>query len=299
MRRKSPLYESKVEYGGWTINHVQGCAHGCRYPCYAMMLAKRTGRVKSYEEWCRPRAVENALELLDAELLRFATRIDSVHLCFTTDPFMYDAEVGGPVAEVVDLTTRIIERLNERGIGVTTLTKGVYPEDFGERTRSLSPRNQYGLSLVSVSEAFRLQWEPGSAPLAARIAAARRLAEAGQRTWASIEPYPTPNIDPSSENVEPLLEAVSFVNSIVFGRWNYSKLVSSSPDLKGHYARAAQSVASWCDIHGKTLHIKKGTPLSDRYVADVLGADPDEADDRVSERRKVRADASCAERRAS
>lgn len=183
MRRKSLLYESKVEYGGWTINHVQGCAHGCRYPCYAMMLAKRTGRVKSYEE------------------------------CFTTDPFMYDAELGGPVAEIVDLTTRIIERLNERGIRVTTLTKGVYPEDFVERTRSLSPRNQYGLSLVSLSEVFRSQWEPGSAPLAARIASARRLAQAGQRTWASIEPYPTPNIDPSSGNVEPLLEAVSFVDS--------------------------------------------------------------------------------------
>lgn len=283
MRRKSLLYESKVEYGGWTINHVQGCGHGCRYPCYAMMLAKRTGRVKSYEEWCRPRVVENALELLDAELPRLAARIDSVHLCFTTDPFMYDAAVGGPVAEVVDLTTRIIERLNERGIRVTTLTKGVYPENFVERTRSLSPRNQYGLSVVSLSEAFRLQWEPGSAPLAARIASARRLAEAGQRTWASIEPYPTPNIDPSSENVEPLLEAVSFVDTIVFGRWNYSKLVSSFPESKGHYERISRRVASWCDSHGKTLHIKKGTPLSDQYVADVLGAGPDEADDRAAQ----------------
>ncbi len=299
MRRKSLFYESKVEYGGWTINHVQGCAHGCRYPCYAMMLAKRTGRVKSYEEWCRPHVVENALELLDAELPRLAARIDSVHLCFTTDPFMYDAAVGGPVAEVVDLTTRIIERLNERGICVTTLTKGVYPEDFVERTRSLSPRNQYGLSVVSLSEAFRLQWEPGSAPLAARIASARRLAQAGQRTWASVEPYPTPNIDSSSDNVEPLLEAISFVDSIVFGRWNYSRLVSSFPDWKWHYERTARRVASWCDSHGTTLHIKKGTPLSDQYVADVLGAGPDEADDRIAKRRKVGADASCAERRAS
>ncbi len=299
MRRKSLLYESKVEYGGWTINHVQGCAHGCRYPCYAMMLAKRTGRVKSYEEWCRPRVVENALELLDAELLRFATRIDSVHLCFTTDPFMYDAEMGGPVAEIVYLTTRIIECLNERGIRVTMLTKGVYPDDFVERTRSLSPHNQYGLSLVSLSEDFRSQWEPGSAPLAARIASARRLAQAGQRTWASIEPYPTPNIDQSSENVGPLLKAISFVDSIVFGRWNYSRLVSSFPESKGHYERIARSVASWCDSHGKALHIKKGTPLSDRHVTDVLGAGVDEADDRVSKRRKVRADTMCAERRAS
>lgn len=57
------LYESKVEYEGLTINHVQACGHGCTYPCYAMMLMKRTGRVESYADWCRPPVVDNALEL--------------------------------------------------------------------------------------------------------------------------------------------------------------------------------------------------------------------------------------------
>ena len=35
------------------------------YPCYAMQMAKRFGKVKTYEEWCEPKLVENALELLD------------------------------------------------------------------------------------------------------------------------------------------------------------------------------------------------------------------------------------------
>jgi len=44
--RKSLLYKTAVEYGDYTINHVEGCSHGCRYPCYAMMMAKRFGKVQ-------------------------------------------------------------------------------------------------------------------------------------------------------------------------------------------------------------------------------------------------------------
>ena len=41
IQRRSLLYRTGVEYGDYTINHVLGCAHGCRYPCYAMQLSKR------------------------------------------------------------------------------------------------------------------------------------------------------------------------------------------------------------------------------------------------------------------
>ena len=40
IRRKTLLYETKVEYGNWTVNHIVGCKHGCKFPCYAMMMAK-------------------------------------------------------------------------------------------------------------------------------------------------------------------------------------------------------------------------------------------------------------------
>ena len=38
--RKTLLYKTGVEYGDYTINHIQGCSHGCLYPCYAFMMAK-------------------------------------------------------------------------------------------------------------------------------------------------------------------------------------------------------------------------------------------------------------------
>lgn len=41
--RKSMLYVTGVEYGDYTMNHVLGCAHGCKYPCYAFLLKRRFG----------------------------------------------------------------------------------------------------------------------------------------------------------------------------------------------------------------------------------------------------------------
>lgn len=264
------LYRSKVEYGGWTINHVQGCSHGCRYPCYAMMLARRVGRVASYEEWIVPRVVDNALELLEDELKRLAGQIESVHLSFTTDPFMYDSVEGAPNASVCDLTLGIIERLNAASIPVTTLTKGVYPDAF------LGPGslNSYGISLVSLSDLFRQEWEPFAAPVNARITALEALAALGNRTWVSIEPYPTPNIDETAVEVEALLERVAFADAVVFGKWNYNARATAYDREHAFYADIAARVRTWCDEHDKALHIKKGTPLANNGFAETPGCVP-------------------------
>lgn len=270
LTRKSLLYRSKVEYGGWTINHVQGCAHGCRYPCYAMMLAKRIGRVAGYGEWVVPRVVDNALALLDEELRRLGDTVDTVHLSFTTDPFMFDGAAGRPNDIVCSLSLAIIERLNACGIPVTTLTKGIYPPRLAENG-GLHPLNGYGISLVSLSEDFRGRWEPGAAATPARIASLEALARAGHRTWVSIEPYPTANIDPSAQDVEELLDAVAFVDTVVFGRWNYNALATAYDRERGFYADIAARVHAWCERHEKALHIKKGTPMAEVATADVLG----------------------------
>jgi len=68
IKRKSMLYQTGVEYGDYTMNHVQGCAHGCKYPCYAFLMKKRFGQIKDYESWLEPVLVSNTLELLDKEI---------------------------------------------------------------------------------------------------------------------------------------------------------------------------------------------------------------------------------------
>lgn len=75
--RKSMLYKTGVEYGDYTMNHVLGCSHGCKYPCYAFMMAKRFGKVNSYEDWLEPRLVSNTLEILDMEIPKLRNKIKS------------------------------------------------------------------------------------------------------------------------------------------------------------------------------------------------------------------------------
>ena len=245
--RKTMLYETGVEYGDYTMNHVQGCAHGCNFPCYAFLMKKRFGQVKTYEDWLEPKLVSNTLELLEREIPRLKKKIQSVQLCFTTDPFMY----GYPEVEQMSIAT--IKKLNSAGIKCTTLTKGITPASVAE----LSKENEYGITLISLDEKYREKMEPGAAPYKDRLAALRALHDVGCKTWISMEPYPTPNL--IEQNLGELLEAVSFADKIIFGRTNYSKEVSSYKGHKDFYNKLAAEVIDFCEKRGIQYHIKEKT----------------------------------------
>lgn len=245
--RKSLLYKTGVEYGDYTINHIQGCAHGCKYPCYAMSMAKRFGKVKTYEEWCGPKLVENSLEILDAEIPKLKDKIKSVHLCFTSDPFMYGYD------EVAEMSIAIIKKLNNVGIKCTVLTKGILPASLAE----LSPENEYGITLVSLEERFRQEMEPNTAPFLERVQALKVLHDKGCKTWVSMEPYPTPNF--IDQDLLRILETVEFCDKIIFGRLNYNKKVSEYKGYKKFFNDCAQAVISYCEARNKAYHIKDGT----------------------------------------
>lgn len=247
--RKTLLYKTGVEYGDFTINHVQGCSHGCTYPCYALQMAKRFGKVKSYDEWRDPKLVINALDLLEQELPALKHRIGSVHLCFTTDPFMNNQP------EVADLSLKIIEKLNRNDIKVTTLTKGTYPEEISRN--GFSPFNEYGISLVCLDEAYRKEYEPFSATYEQRLESLKRLKQDGCKTWVSIEPYPTPNI--IHQSLSKLLNSLKFVDRIIFGRLNYSAKVSEYKYARGFYNKCSREVLEFCLGKGTDCHIKTGT----------------------------------------
>ena len=250
--RKSMLYQTGVEYGDYTMNHVQGCAHGCKYPCYAFMMKKRFGQIKDYDSWLEPYLVSNTLELLDKEIPRLKDRIQSVQLCFSTDPFMQ----GYP--EVSAMSLDAIRKLNENGIKCTVLTKGILPIELAD----MSPENEYGITLISLTEAFRKRMEPHAAKYKDRLAALQALHDRGCKTWVSMEPYPTPNL--VRQKLDTILDAVAFTDKIIFGRTNYSKEVSSFPDHKDYYNQCAKRVIEFCKEHGIAYHIKDGT-LTELY----------------------------------
>lgn len=250
IERKSLLYKSGVEYADYCLNHVEGCSHGCKYPCYAMNMKKRCGVISGYDEWIKPKIVSNALELLDKEIPKLKDKIKVVHLCFTTDPFMYKQP------EVRDLTLRIIERLNQDNIRCTVLTKGIYPAELADQEK-YGYNNEYSITLVSANEGFRKRFEPGSAPYATRINALRRLHDRGLTTWVSMEPYPTPNL--IKQDLNKVLNKISFVDKIIFGKLNYNVKVSEFADNKEFYEECADTVIDFCKQRGIDYHIKHGT----------------------------------------
>ncbi len=247
IHRQSMLYKTGVEYGDYTLNHVQGCAHGCKYPCYAMQMAKRFGKVKNYEEWCVPKLADNALEILDKEIPKMKDKIESVHLCFTTDPFMYGYD------EVSDISVKIIKKLNANDIKCSVLTKGVLPIELAQ----FSKDNEYGITLVSLDEAFRSRFEPHTATFDKRIHALQALHNADCYTWVSIEPYPTPNI--MEQNLDKILETVGFVDKIIFGRMHYNRFITKYKDYKMFFNECAYKVIKFCNDNNIACHIKKGT----------------------------------------
>jgi DNA repair photolyase len=250
--RKTLLYKSGVEYASCALNHVEGCAHGCLYPCYAMMLKKRCGKIKNYQEWIQPKIVANSLELLDSELAKLKHKIGHVFLCFATDPFMYQ------VKAVRDLSLKIIERLNKDGIRVISISKGIYPAELIKKDK-YGTNSEYGSTIVSLSENFRKKYEPFAAPIKERMGALKKLHDAGLKTWVSIEPYPTPNI--IKQNIKEILEAVSFVDKIVFGKWNYNGIISYFSNYRAFYNETAQEVIDFCEHQGIDFHIKEGTMI--------------------------------------
>ena len=236
--RKSVLYKSNIPSLDYAMNPVLGCAHGCRYPCYAWLMAARFGKVKSFEQWLQPAIVENAIPLLENELKKWRWKIHRVQLCLTTDPFM----AGYP--EVQELSYEAIRMINAAGIPCDVLTKGVLPAKLAD----LDKRNRYQISLVSIDEEFRKKWEPGAPPFDERIAALRELHEKGAQTGVHMEPYPTPNI--FTQELTEVLQAISFVDSIDLMSWNYSRLTAQFPDAGGFYQAMQDQLRDFCAPRG-------------------------------------------------
>jgi DNA repair photolyase len=259
--RKSLLYRTDIGgTGAYAATHVVGCSHGCRFPCYAFLMMQRFGKVADYEEWCRPRLVANALQLAQKELPRLRSKARSVHLSFATDAFMEQHP------EVTALTLQLMRLINSYDIPVHTLTKGVIPDE----ALHLSHHNQFGITLVSVDEDFRTQYEPGTAPYPARIAGLRRAHDLGFHCFVNMEPYPTPNI--WQQDVLRVLEAVDFADEIRLGQLNYNDTVKQYPGWRAFYRQTGVTARDWCAAHGIQYEgIASADALRPRYAVSDPG----------------------------
>ena len=79
----------------------------------------------------------------------------------------------------------------------------------------------------------------------------------------SIEPYPTPNL--IQQDLQEILQAVSFTDKIIFGRTNYNKEITAYKKHLDFYNQEAYKVIQFCLDKGIAYHIKNKTMTKSVY----------------------------------
>lgn len=168
------------EYADLALNLYAGCRHGCRY-CYVPAVLRKTREEFHAGARARPRI----LEQLRKEAPAYSGDPREVLLSFTSD--CYQAEEN-----VLRLTRQALEVLADNGVRSAVLTKApglAIERDLDVLVRA---RTRFGVTVVSLEERFRADWEPGAPSVEVRLSALRMAAAAGLRTWVSVEPVISP-----------------------------------------------------------------------------------------------------------
>lgn len=232
-----PIYKPKgkaKEYGEWAINIYTGCNHGCVY-CYAPKVLRKSREEFSAE--VRPRKdIAERVWLQLAKDKDFLNGGQTIHLCFTCDPY--------PAPPVDTTPTReIIKAIKESGNNVQILTKGGYR---GLRDIDLLNENDsYGITVSGNNEQVT-QNEPGAASLFERLASLEALDAQNPKvkTWASFEPVYSPQ-----EVYEAIRNAV-FIDLFKIGKLNYAP-----SDINwGEFGRECERL---CQKYGRNYYIKE------------------------------------------
>jgi DNA repair photolyase len=193
-----------LEYGELALNLYNGCSHKCRY-CYAPSALQKTREV-----FHNPKIRTIDYRLLNKELP--AHKGKSVFMCFTCDPYQH-------LETELNITRNMIQRLHDAGIKSVILTKAGSRSSKDFDLLSASPElSQYGATLTFLNDKDSLEWEPGAALPADRIATLKKAHDLGISTWASLEPV----IDPV-QSLEIIRQTHEFIDLFKVGRWNHDK----------------------------------------------------------------------------
>lgn len=202
---KTIMGRSGISSVDYAINPYLGCGHGCVY-CYARFM-RRMGHTG--EEWGSFVDVKvNALERLRQESSR--KRRGVVLLSSVTDPYQ-------PLERRYELTRGCLEILLEYQFPLSVLTKSdLVLRDLGLLLEF--DTCEVGFTITALDEDVRRAFEPGASPVEARLAALRKLSDAGISTYAFLGPV-LPYL--SEEGLDTLIgELAGSVSHILVDRLN-------------------------------------------------------------------------------
>lgn len=226
---KSIIIKSNLPEGDFVINPYVGCQHACIY-CYARFMKRFTCHT---EPWGRFVDVKiNAPELIPMSTNRFKNKLITIgSVC---DPYQ-------PAERKYKLTRRILERLIPLQPNLDLMTKS----DLVVRDTDLFKQFEnciVGVSLSILDEKLKKELEPFSSSAKSRIAALKKLYNAGVKTALFISPI-LPYLTDWKRIIE---KAKGFVNEFWFENLNlypsvkdkiYGFLKKHKPELIEKYRK--------------------------------------------------------------
>jgi DNA repair photolyase len=169
---KSMLTKTRVPAGDYVINPYTGCPHKCLY-CYAEFMKRFTGHT---EKWG---------DFLDVK--RCAKKLSPARLAGKRVIISSATDAYNPFEKKYRVTRELLRQFVNTSAHVSILTKS----DLALRDSDLFvqiPNIQVGFSLNTLDDSVRKKLEPFASSAARRIDAARKLHEAGIRTYIFLSP---------------------------------------------------------------------------------------------------------------
>lgn len=216
------------------INITRGCMHSCVY-CYAKGFSGSPPKGSVYLYGDLP-------ERLEQELKRRSTNPQCVSFSTASDPFQ-------PSEILLSTSFKVMEILLKNSITVALLTKGFIPDEFIYLFRRYNSLIRARIGIVSVSESYRIMFEPYSASISDRFYNISRLIEIGIWPQVRIDPI-VPNITDSEEEISRLFSGLKEIG--------ITKVSVSCLIMRPYLYREFLKVPS--SIRSKFIHLYSGTP---------------------------------------
>lgn len=219
----------------FACNVAFGCSNSCLY-CYVPRFTRRR-RINCEVRLPKKPPVELVQHQLEKQWQFHWTSKLGVFLSFLTDPFL---------PQLSTETEKLISYLLDQGVTVATLSKLDTSYYWVKQ----------GMTIVSLDSDFWRRFEPNTLPLRSRVEALEQCKGEREYVWCSMEPYPPSAI--YKQNLQDLLDELTFVDLIVFGVWNYdarARTIEAIHDYKENVA----VLKDFCKSNGIRAHIKSDT----------------------------------------
>jgi len=177
------------------LNLSRGCLHSCIY-CYARGYANAPQKGTIYYYRNLPSALKR-----DLDNPKRRRHIPVVAFNTASDCFQ-------PHQDILEITYESMEILLRRGVTISFLTKGRIPASFIRLFAEHPGQVRARMGMVSPSEDYRRNFEPGAAPIEKRLLAIRDLQSAGASVSVRVDPI-IPFYTDDTETVSRLFQTLS------------------------------------------------------------------------------------------